>query len=69
MTETVTDLFCGAGGSGQGAAHVPGLELRMAANHAVTPPAAEFLLRAVVAFLTTTTTTSEPDVYGRGSRT
>jgi DNA (cytosine-5)-methyltransferase 1 len=33
MTETLTDLFCGAGGSGQGAAHVPGLELRMAANH------------------------------------
>ena len=33
MTETLTDLFCGAGGSGQGAAHVPGLQLRMAANH------------------------------------
>ncbi|MGH3613066.1 MAG: DNA cytosine methyltransferase [Pseudonocardia sp.] len=33
MSETLTDLFCGAGGSGQGAAHVPGLELRMAANH------------------------------------
>jgi DNA (cytosine-5)-methyltransferase 1 len=33
VSETLTDLFCGAGGSGQGAAHVPGLELRMAANH------------------------------------
>jgi DNA (cytosine-5)-methyltransferase 1 len=33
VTETLTDLFCGAGGSGQGAAHVPGLELVMAANH------------------------------------
>ena len=33
MSETLTDLFRGAGGSGQGAAHVPGLELRMAANH------------------------------------
>lgn len=33
MSETLTDLFCGAGGSGQGAAHVPGLELVMAANH------------------------------------
>ena len=33
MTETLTDLFCGAGGSGQGAHHAPGLELAMAANH------------------------------------
>ena len=33
MTETLTDLFCGAGGSGQGAHYVPGVELRMAANH------------------------------------
>lgn len=41
MTDTLTDLFCGAGGSGQGAAHVPGLN----------PPAAEFLLRAVIASL------------------
>lgn len=30
---TVTDLFCGAGGSGLGAASVPGVELWMAANH------------------------------------
>lgn len=33
MSETLTDLFCGAGGSGQGALNVPGLQLRMAANH------------------------------------
>ncbi len=33
MTLTITDLFCGAGGSGLG--------------NGVTPPAAEFLLRAV----------------------
>jgi DNA (cytosine-5)-methyltransferase 1 len=32
MTATVTDLFCGAGGSSLGAA-AAGLELRMAANH------------------------------------
>ncbi|HZD15679.1 MAG TPA: DNA cytosine methyltransferase [Pseudonocardiaceae bacterium] len=30
---TVTDLFCGAGGSGLGAHAVPGVELRIAANH------------------------------------
>lgn len=30
---TVTDLFCGAGGSGLGATAVPGVQLRMAANH------------------------------------
>ncbi|SDY63515.1 DNA (cytosine-5)-methyltransferase 1 [Saccharopolyspora shandongensis] len=30
---TITDLFCGAGGSALGATAVPGLELRMAANH------------------------------------
>lgn len=30
---TVTDLFCGAGGSGLGATAVPGVELIMAANH------------------------------------
>ncbi|WP_433267243.1 DNA cytosine methyltransferase [Actinosynnema sp. CS-041913] len=30
---TVTDLFCGAGGSGLGATSVPGVELAMAANH------------------------------------
>lgn len=29
----MTDLFCGAGGSGLGAAAVPGVELWMAANH------------------------------------
>jgi DNA (cytosine-5)-methyltransferase 1 len=33
MTVSVTDLFCGAGGSGLGAAAVPGVELWMAANH------------------------------------
>ncbi|MCU1685792.1 MAG: cytosine-specific methylase [Amycolatopsis sp.] len=33
MTYTVTDLFCGAGGSGLGASAVPGVELTMAANH------------------------------------
>ncbi|MEV0357376.1 DNA cytosine methyltransferase [Nocardia sp. NPDC050697] len=30
---TVTDLFCGAGGSSTGAAEVPGVVVRMAANH------------------------------------
>ena len=30
---TVTDLFCGAGGSGLGASAVPGVQLVMAANH------------------------------------
>src|ERR1700753_585004 len=30
---TVTDLFCGAGGSGLGATSVPGVSLSMAANH------------------------------------
>lgn len=30
---TVTDLFCGAGGSSQGAELVPGVRIRMAANH------------------------------------
>lgn len=30
---TVTDLFCGAGGSSSGAAEVPGVAVRMAANH------------------------------------
>jgi DNA (cytosine-5)-methyltransferase 1 len=29
----MTDLFCGAGGSSQGATQVPGVELRIAANH------------------------------------
>lgn len=33
MTLTMTDLFCGAGGSSQGAVQVPGVELRLAANH------------------------------------
>lgn len=33
MTLTITDLFCGAGGSAQGAHAVPGIELRLAANH------------------------------------
>lgn len=30
---TVTDLFCGAGGSGLGSSVVPGVRLRIAANH------------------------------------
>lgn len=30
---TMTDLFCGAGGTSQGAVVVPGLDVRMAANH------------------------------------
>lgn len=30
---TVTDLFCGAGGSSSGAIQVPGVQIRMAANH------------------------------------
>lgn len=30
---TVTDLFCGAGGSSSGAEQVPGVRVRMAANH------------------------------------
>lgn len=34
MTHTLTDLFCGAGGSGLGADAVPGVELVLAANHA-----------------------------------
>jgi DNA (cytosine-5)-methyltransferase 1 len=33
MTLTLTDLFCGAGGSSSGAAAVPGVEITMAANH------------------------------------
>lgn len=33
MTLTVVDFFCGAGGSSQGAAAVPGVTLRLAANH------------------------------------
>lgn len=30
---TITDLFCGGGGSSTGAIQVPGVEIRMAANH------------------------------------
>lgn len=33
MSLTVTDLFCGGGGSSTGAIQVPGIEIRMAANH------------------------------------
>ncbi|MGE5829688.1 MAG: DNA cytosine methyltransferase [Micromonosporaceae bacterium] len=33
MSVTVTDLFCGAGGSSSGAELVPGVRVRMAANH------------------------------------
>lgn len=33
MTITVTDLFCGAGGSATGAIQIPGVEVVMAANH------------------------------------
>jgi len=30
---TMTDLFCGAGGSSTGAMQVPGVQVRTAANH------------------------------------
>lgn len=33
MTLTVTDIFCGGGGSSTGAIQVPGVEIKMAANH------------------------------------
>jgi DNA (cytosine-5)-methyltransferase 1 len=33
MSLTITDLFCGAGGSSSGAIQVPGVTVRMAANH------------------------------------
>jgi DNA (cytosine-5)-methyltransferase 1 len=33
MTLTLIDFFCGAGGSSQGAAAVPGVTVRLAANH------------------------------------
>jgi DNA (cytosine-5)-methyltransferase 1 len=33
MTLTVTDLFCGGGGSSTGAIQVPGVEIKIAANH------------------------------------
>lgn len=33
MTLTLTDLFCGAGGSSTGAISVPGVEVRVASNH------------------------------------
>lgn len=33
MTLTMTDLFCGAGGSSTGATAVPGIDVRLAANH------------------------------------
>jgi DNA (cytosine-5)-methyltransferase 1 len=33
MTLTITDLFCGGGGSSTGAMQIPGVEIRMAANH------------------------------------
>jgi DNA (cytosine-5)-methyltransferase 1 len=33
MSLTVTDLFCGGGGSSTGAIQVPGVEIKMAANH------------------------------------
>lgn len=33
MTLTVTDLFCGAGGSSSGAELIPGVRVRMASNH------------------------------------
>ena len=33
MTLTLTDLFCGAGGSSTGAIAVPGVEVRAASNH------------------------------------
>lgn len=30
---TLTDLFCGAGGSSTGAVQVPGVQVRVASNH------------------------------------
>lgn len=33
MTLTLTDLFCGAGGSSTGAVSVPGVTVRIASNH------------------------------------
>lgn len=33
MTLTLTDLFCGAGGSSTGAAQIPGITVRVASNH------------------------------------
>ena len=33
MTLTLTDFFCGAGGSSTGAIAVPGVEVKVAANH------------------------------------
>ncbi|WP_232676719.1 DNA cytosine methyltransferase [Nocardioides sp. R-C-SC26] len=33
MTLSVTDLFCGGGGSSTGMTQIPGVEIRMAANH------------------------------------
>ncbi|MEV5394405.1 DNA cytosine methyltransferase, partial [Nocardia farcinica] len=33
MTLTITDLFCGAGGSSTGAIQVPGVSVRIASNH------------------------------------
>ncbi|WAC65160.1 DNA cytosine methyltransferase [Agrococcus sp. SL85] len=33
MTLTMTDLFCGAGGSSTGATTIPGITVRLAANH------------------------------------
>jgi DNA (cytosine-5)-methyltransferase 1 len=33
VTLTITDLFCGGGGSSTGAIQIPGVEIKMAANH------------------------------------
>ncbi len=33
MTLTITDLFCGGGGSSTGAVQIPGVEIKIAANH------------------------------------
>jgi DNA (cytosine-5)-methyltransferase 1 len=33
MTLTLTDIFCGGGGSSTGAVQIPGVEIKMAANH------------------------------------
>ena len=60
---TLTDLFCGAGGSSTGAIAAPGIEVRVASNHwqlavethntnAVTPPAARDIIATVVEALT-----------------
>ena len=53
MSLTMTDMFCGAGGSSTGAIQVPGVSVRVASNrreqvrlagNAVTPPSSRDLI-------------------------